>query len=79
VSDDPSDLSDLDKARAEIAQTRAALAQTTAALAEKADVKTRATHAVKQNQAVVAAAAGAVALLLALKVYSGRRRKSKRR
>jgi hypothetical protein len=64
---------DVEKARAEIAATRAALAETTAALAVKADVKTRATATVKANQAMLAAVAGGVALLVVVRAWTVKR------
>lgn len=71
-----SDPQRIEKARDEIAQTRAALAETTAALAVKADVKSRLRAAAKQHQTVLAAGAGAVVLLVAVRF---RNRKKGRR
>ena len=79
MSADKGGTADLDKVRSEIAATRAALAETTAALSVKADVKTRATAAAKANQTVLAAVAGAVALLVALRTWQQRRKSGTKR
>lgn len=63
-------MSDIEKARAEIVETRAALAETTAALKIKTDVKTRLTATVKENQAVLAAVGGGVALLVVIRTWT---------
>ena len=71
-------MSDVEKARAEIAETRAALAETTAALKVKTDVKTRLTATVKENQTVIAALGGGVALLVVVRSWTKARGKGKR-
>lgn len=72
-------MSDIEKARAEIVETRAALAETTAALKVKTDVKTRLTVTVKQNQGVIAAVGGGLALLIVLRTWTKAKGNNKRR
>jgi hypothetical protein len=69
------------EAKAEIEKTRLELAGTTSALAAKADVKGRATVAVKEHQQQLTLVAGAAALVVVLLAWNKKRtsKKGKRR